>query len=75
MVPGQHIAAIARQADDFAVVTVTDRVVTIRQAKSQSKAAMGKETFAASKRAVLDYAASLIGSTREEAVQQAGQAA
>lgn len=57
----RRVASFVRPCDEYAVVTVTDCVVTIYTAKSQSKKAMGNEQFQRSKSDVLDYAASMIG--------------
>lgn len=57
----QRIAAFVRPSDEFAVVVVNEATVTVYTAKSQSLKAMGKQDFAASKNAVLDYCATLIG--------------
>lgn len=54
-------AALVGAMDDFAVVVVTGNIVTIYTAKSQSEVAMGKEDFQASKQAVLEEIASMIG--------------
>lgn len=57
----QRIAAFIRPMDDYAVVTVSESVVTVYTAKSQKLGAMGKETFQRSKEDVLAWAAGLIG--------------
>lgn len=56
-----RVAAFMRPMDDFAVVIVSEAVVTAYTAKSQSMRAMGKERFQASKDDVLEWAASQIG--------------
>jgi hypothetical protein len=56
-----RLAGFVRPCNEFSVVIVRDATVSIFTAKSQSTRAMGKEAFQASKTAVLDYAASLIG--------------
>lgn len=56
-----RIAAFIRPCDEFAVVVVDGATVTVYTAKSQSLKAMGKDAFSASKNAVLDYCACLIG--------------
>lgn len=61
--------------DDYAVVTVTNTVVRVARAKSQSYRAMDRETFQASKTAVLAIVADLIGKTPEELTTHAAQAA
>jgi ABC-type nickel/cobalt efflux system permease component RcnA len=47
--------------DDFAVVTVSEAVVTVYTAKSQSMRAMGKKAFAESKEAVLRILSEMLG--------------
>lgn len=61
-----RFAAFIRPMDEFAVVIVMECTVTVYTAKSQSKKAMGAKTFQASKTAVLDYVAGLIGVTTKE---------
>jgi hypothetical protein len=56
------------------VTTDADGVTTVRTARSQSFASMGKKEFEASKTAVLDYLASLIKTTPDE-LMKAGKAA
>lgn len=57
----RDLAVFLRPIDEFSVVTVQGATVTRFTAKSQSMRAMGKQDFEASKRAVLDYIANLIG--------------
>ena len=71
----QRLAGFIRPMDDFAVVMARDCVVTVWTAKSQSYRAMGRADFERSKQAVLDYAASLIGSTPAALAANAGAAA
>jgi hypothetical protein len=71
----QRVAAFIKPMDEFAVVTVSESVVTVYTAKSQSTRAMGKKDFAESKNKVLDYVASLIKVSREELEKNAGEAA
>lgn len=56
-----RIAAFVRPMDEFAVVTVSEAVVRVYTAQSQSLRAMGKADFSASKNAVLEYLSTLIG--------------
>lgn len=56
-----RLAAFLRPMDDYAIVLQKGRVCTVYTAKSQSMKAMDKQTFAASRKAVLDYVAQLIG--------------
>ena len=60
---------------DYAVVTVSEAVVTVWTAKSQTARAMDKATFQASKDAVLDIIAALIGTDPATLSANAGQAA
>lgn len=71
----QRVAAFIKPMDEFAVVLAKDAVVTVWTAKSQSMKAMGKKDFQASKDKVLDFVASLIGTTRDELARNAGEAA
>ena len=57
----QKVAAFIKPDDDYAIVIVRDNVVTRYMAKSQSMKAMGKKEFQASKDAVLDEIAKIIG--------------
>lgn len=57
----QRLAAFIRPMDDFAVVVVSEATVTVYTAKSQSVRAMGRETFQASKEAVLGVLSEMIG--------------
>ncbi len=61
-----RLAAFVKPMDEFAVVTVSEAVVTVYTAKSQSQKAMGKQAFQASKEAVLGVLADLIGVTPEQ---------
>lgn len=70
-----RLASFIRPMDEYAVVTVAEAVVTVFTARSQSKRAMGAKDFQASKQAVLDYVAGLIGTTTETLTRSAGQAA
>jgi hypothetical protein len=54
-------AAIVKQLDPYSVVTLSSNVARIWTALSQKKAAMGAERFQASKVAVLDALADLLG--------------
>lgn len=57
----QRLATFIAPLDDYAIVVPREAVVTVYTAKSQSMKAMGKADFAASKQAVLDILAALIG--------------
>lgn len=67
----RRIAAFIRPLDEFAVVTVSDALVTVYTAKSQSTKAMGRADFQKSKQAVLDYVAAMIGVEPEQLSAQA----
>lgn len=62
----RRLAAFMRPMDEYAVVTVSECVVTVYTAKSQSMKAMGRKEFQASKQAVLDVIASMIGVTPDD---------
>lgn len=70
-----RLAAFMKPSDDYALVTVKDAVVTVWTAKSQSYRAMGKADFNASKQAVLDYVASLVGVKPGDLAENAARAA
>ena len=70
-----RLAAFIKPMDEFAVVTVKDAVVIVYTAKSQSMKAMGKADFEASKKAVLDIVAQMIGSNADTLQRNAGRAA
>lgn len=61
--------------NEYAVVTVTDAIVTVTTAKTQNTRAMNKQEFQASKDAVLAYVSALIGTTPDALARNAGQAA
>lgn len=71
----QRVAAFIKPMDEYAIVTASEAVVTVYTAKSQSMRAMGKAEFEKSKGNVLDYVASLIGTTPGTLAQNAGRAA
>ena len=71
----QRIAAFVRPLDEFAVVTAREATVAVYTARSQSVRAMGAKEFAASKNAVLDELASMIGTDSKTLAQNAGRAA
>lgn len=70
-----RIAAFIRPMDDFAVVFVRDCFVIKRTAKSQSRRAMDKKTFQASKQAIMDIVAAMIGTDPATLQQNAAKAA
>jgi hypothetical protein len=71
----QRVAAFIRPIDDYAVVTVNEATVRFFTAKSQSMKAMGKTDFYASKQAVLDTVAAMIGVTADALAANAQRAA
>jgi len=65
-----RVAAFARK-DDFALVIVRGPLVVVRVAKSQSRRHMDRETFQASKSAIMEIVAGLIGTSADELKEQA----
>jgi hypothetical protein len=63
-------AAFVRAIDDFAMVFVKDQFVIRRTAKSQSRRAMKKDEFQASKTAIMEIISNMIGVT-PDALQRA----
>ena len=59
--------------DEFSICQVAGNIVTVWTAKSQSMRSMGKHKFDASKTAVLNYLASLIGVSVDDLTQGANQ--
>ena len=57
----RKVAAFIRPHNEYAIVSVAGDVVVEWTAKSQSMKAMGKAQFQASKQAVLDYIAGMLG--------------
>jgi len=70
-----RLAAFIKPMDDFAVIVTSEATVTVYTAKSQSMRAMGKRDFQASKDAVLEIIADMIGTTVEAISASAGQTA
>lgn len=76
---GSHAAALrvaqfARGEDEYAVAVVRGGVVVVRKAKSQSKRTMDKAEFQASKTAILDIIAGMIGVSSETLNKQDAKA-
>ncbi len=71
----QRVAAFIKPMDEYAIVRVSEAVVTVYTAKSQSMRAMGKKAFGESKEAVLDILSAMIGTTPATLAANAGQAA
>lgn len=61
-----RLAAFVRPIDEYAVVSVREATVAVWTAESQSTKAMGKERFQASKTAVLDTIAGMLGIRSED---------
>ena len=57
----QRVAAFVKPMDEFAVVIVSEAVVTVYTAKSQSRKAMGGPVFQKSKQDTLDVLAEMVG--------------
>ena len=61
-----RVAAFIKPMDEYAVVLVSEAVVLVYTAKSQSTRAMGKETFTVSKDAVINLLATLLATTPQQ---------
>jgi len=61
-----RVASYVRGAEEFAHVVVRGGYVVIRRPKSQSRRAMPRDEFQASKTAILEWCSALIGVTPEE---------
>ena len=70
-----RLSVFVKPIDDFAVVLVHESTVTVYTAQSQSMRAMGKERFQASKDAVLDVVAGMIGHDAKTLSDNTGRAA
>lgn len=62
----QMMGRIARNLDGYAVTVVQGRVAYCLTAESQSMKSMGGKKFQASKQAILEWLADLLGTTPEE---------
>jgi hypothetical protein len=71
----RRLAAFIRPFDEYALVTISGAVVTVLTAHSQSKRAMGKAQFQASKDAVLRFCSELIDTDPGTLSREAGRAA
>lgn len=71
----RRIAAFVRPSDPYAVITVSGNVVRVFTAKSQSRKAMNKADFQASKTAVLEIVSGLVGVDVDTLAANAGRAA
>lgn len=70
-----RVAAAFRSREEFAFVVVRGGFVAIRTAKSQSRRAMDKRDFQASKTAIMEVVANLIGVAPDQLVKNAARAA
>lgn len=61
----RRLAAFIRPMDDYALVVVSEALVTVYTAKSQSMKAMGREAFQKSKDDVLAFLAEQIGISQQ----------
>lgn len=68
-------ARFCRKQDTYAQILIRGAHVTVKIAKSQSAAAMSKEPFEQSKRAVLDLIETMIGVKKGTLNKEAGKAA
>lgn len=66
-----RVAAGFRSHDEFVVAVVRGPLVLVRTAKSQSRRAMDRDEFQASKSAIMEVIASLIGVAPEELEREA----
>jgi hypothetical protein len=71
----QRVAAFVRQRDVFALVFVRGVNVIVRTAKSQSYRAMSKAEFQASKTAIMEIVAAMIGVAPHQLADNAERAA
>lgn len=65
-------ANLRRELDEYALVIVSEAVVRVFRARSQSRGKMNKEDFQASKAAVLEWVSQLIGVTPEQLTRGQG---
>lgn len=70
-----RVAAAWRAKDDFAFVAVRGVIVVVREAKSQARGKMDKKEFQASKTAIMEIIAEMIGVTPGQLEQNTGKAA
>lgn len=70
-----RVARFIGSMEEFSVAVVQGPIVVVRKPKSQSRRAMGKEEFQASKQAVLEILAGMVGTAPEMLQQNAGRAA
>lgn len=70
-----RVAHAFRSHDEFVHAVVRGPIVAVRTAKSQSYRAMDRATFQASKTAIMEIVAGMIGVSPDELVRHAGKAA
>lgn len=71
----QRVAAFVRPMDEYAIVLVSEAVVRVYSAQSQSMRAMGAKTFADSKTKTLAFIADLLGVAPDALAREGGRAA
>ena len=71
----ERVASYIRKREPFSLVIVRAQFVIERAAKSQSRRAMNKKDFEASKQAILEVVSNMIGISPDTLVSRAGQAA
>lgn len=69
-----RVASYLRGKDDFSLVIVRGPIVVVRTAKSQSRRAMNRQEFQASKSAIMEVVAHLVG-VSPSSLERAGRAA
>jgi hypothetical protein len=67
----ERVAATCRFLDEFALVEVRGSAVIVRRAESQSWKAMGRERFQASKTAIMEIVADMIGVPQSHLTREA----
>lgn len=70
-----RVASYVRGKDDFAHVIVKGPHVFVQTAKSQSRRAMDKREFQASKSAIMEVVAELVGVSPSSLIRESGRAA
>ncbi len=71
----ERMAAVCRNVDDYAIVTVEGTLCTVYRAKSQKYEKMDRSEFQRSKKAALEWVADLIGVDVKTLSRNAGQSA
>jgi len=66
-----RVATAFRSREEFSVIIVRGCLVVLRTAKSQSRRSMDKKDFQASKQAIMEVIAAMIGVTPESLSQRA----